>query len=266
MRDEAQLENTNKQFHSCGVWPLASYINHSCYSNARRSFIGDMMVVRATQDLASNTEITFWYRSPLEDDSKEKQMDLRHWGFKCSCIICQDLHRTENSDLTKRKRLRADLLKVFQSRKKPNTAKIEAILCTLAETYGQPASEVPRLSIWSPYLTLAMICATHNQPEKAIEFALKTLESLGYVVDGGHVPHTSGTPLLVKKWGLMTDGLVGCWMSLSGAYREVAPDLVAQAEEYARITYRICVGEDETFDETYSQLSERPDGLLARAK
>lgn len=61
----------------------------------------------------------------------------------------------------------------------------------------------------------------------------------------------------------MTDGLVRCWMSLSRAYRQVAPDLVLTAEGYARIMYRICVGEDETLDETYTQLSERSDGLLA---
>lgn len=193
-------------------------------------------------------------------------MNLRHWGFKCSCIICQDIENTEKSDLTKRKRLRAGLVKAFQSCKKPNTARIEAILSTLEEIYSQPASEVPRLGIWSPYLTLAMISAAHSQPRKAIEFAWKTLEWLGYVVEGGHLPHTTGTSLLVKKWELMMDGLVGCWMCLSSAYREVAPDLVVQAEDYARITYRICVGEDETFDETYGQLSERADGLLARAK
>jgi hypothetical protein len=49
-----------KKFHSCGVSPLASYINHSCYSNVRRSFIGDMMIVRAIQDLFANTELDFW--------------------------------------------------------------------------------------------------------------------------------------------------------------------------------------------------------------
>jgi hypothetical protein len=170
---------------------------------------------------------------------------------------------TKDCILTTRQKLTASLVKDFQRRKKPNTTKIEAILSKLEETYRQPASEVPHLSLWSPYLTLAMLYARHEQPQKAIEFALKTLESLGYLVEGGHPPHTSGTPLLVKKWGLMTDGLVGCWMSLSRAYRQVAPDLVLTAEGYARITYRICVGEDETFDETYTQLSGRSDGLLA---
>jgi hypothetical protein len=107
--------------------------------------------------------------------------------------------------LTKRKKLRADLLKHFQSRKKPNAAKIEAILVTLAETYSRPASEVPRLSIWDPYLTLAMMYRAQNQQQKAIDSALKTLESLGYIIEGGTLPYTLNAPLFLKKWGLTID-------------------------------------------------------------
>ena len=47
------------------------------------------------------------------------------------------------------------------------------------------------------------------------------------------------------------DYRIKCWMLLSNAYYLVAPDLETQAEEYARISYKICVCEDETFDETW---------------
>lgn len=262
LKEEVPSENRVEQFHSCGVWPLASHINHSCYSNARRSFIGDMMIVRASQDLAPNTEITFWYQSPLDNKSNETHMDLKHWGFKCSCVICQDRQATVKADLRMRTKLRADMLKLFQNGKRSSPAKLEALLSQFAETYSQPAPEVPRLGMWEPYLALSRMYAAYNQPQKAIDFTLKTLESLGYIIKGGSLPRTSGMPLLVEKWGLMMDSLVGCWMGLSNAYREVAPDLADQAEKYARITYRVCVGEDETFDKTYS--SERPNGPLVR--
>ncbi|KAL4920601.1 hypothetical protein BDW62DRAFT_176862, partial [Aspergillus aurantiobrunneus] len=253
---------TDKQFHSCGVWLLASYINHSCTSNARRSFIGDMMIVRATADLPANTEITFWYKSPWDNDSQEKPVDLQHWGFKCSCAICNDLLATANTELTRRKTLIVSLQKAFKSRN-PNSARIESILSAVEETYRRPASEIPRPDIWGGYLSLAMLHESRGQSQKSIKFALKSLESLGYIVEGAQLPREPGTPLHVKKWGLMADRLVGCWMTLSRAYHDASPDLVAQAEGYARITYRICVGEDETFDDTYSQLSQRVDGLLA---
>lgn len=206
MRGDKSPTNTSREFHTCGIWTLASYTNHSCYSNASRSFIGDMMVVRASQDLAPNTELTFWYHPPF-DNSKGKPMDLH-----------------------------------------------------------PAASIIPRLSIWEPYLALANLYAMYGQPKQVIEAALAALESPGYIVEGGRLPHAPGTPLIVKKWGLMTESLIGCWMVLSRAYREVAPDLEAYAEGYAMTSYRIYVGEDEPFDETYSKRSERPGGFLAGAK
>ena len=260
MEDEtSQKTNANEeQFHSCGIWPMASYINHCCYSNARRAFIGDMMMVRATRDLAPDTEITFWYHMPVANGYDECQKKFRQWGFKCDCNMCKDEQTTKKSVLAKRKSLRAEVLKCFQSRKRTDAAKIENLLATMADTYSRPAFEVPRLSIWDRHLALAKMYMQHMQPVKAIDSALRVLSSLGYVIDGGDLPRTSLTPMVVKQWGLMQDRLIECWMLLSSAYHLVAPDLETQAEDYARISYKICVGEDETFDETYGKLCRAP--------
>ena len=50
--------------HSCGVWPTASYINHSCRKSATRAFIGDVMIVRATRGIPTGSEVTFRYQPP----------------------------------------------------------------------------------------------------------------------------------------------------------------------------------------------------------
>jgi hypothetical protein len=105
-----------------------------------------------------------------------------------------------------------------------------------------------------------------NQPKKAIECGLKALESLGYVIDSGNFPRAPKTSLVVKKWGLMLDLLVNCWMLLALAYSNVAPELEAKAETYAKLTYRICVGEDETFHETYGRHTDRLDGFFTEAE
>jgi hypothetical protein len=258
MGDEVtQEKNTEKQFHSCGIWTMASYINHCCYSNARRAFIGDMMMVRATQDLAPNTEITFWYHIPVANGYDERQTKFQQWGFKCDCAMCQDEQTTKKSVLAKRKRLRADLVRYFQSSLRADPAKIESILATMTDQYRRPASEVPRLSLWDPLLALTNMYMMQKQPVKAIDSALRALSSLGYVIEGGNLPRTSGMPIVVKQWGLMEDHLIKCWMLLSDAYHLVAPDLEVQAEQYARISYKICVGEDETFDETYGKLANK---------
>jgi hypothetical protein len=263
--DDDTDKKSNKQFHSSGVWSMASYINHSCLSNARRSFIGDMMTVRASRDLPPNTEITFWYKSPMTRDPKESPVNLQHWGFKCDCLLCQDTRSASRSVLSNRNRISSDLRRLFKT-SKMNLRKIEDKISTLASTYCRPASEVPRLALDSPYLSLAAIYASSRNHKKAVEFGLMCLESLGFVVKGGKIPHVSEVPLVVQKWGLMTDGVVGCWMILCSSYQELAPILASQAEEYARVSYRICVGEDETFDRTYSRLSNRVDGFLMTAK
>jgi hypothetical protein len=67
----ANKPNEEKEYDLCGIWTQASYINH-----ARRSFIGDMMIVRAAKDIDSDTEITFWYQVPTDHNSKKMQEKL----------------------------------------------------------------------------------------------------------------------------------------------------------------------------------------------
>ncbi|KAJ6016560.1 hypothetical protein N7540_011151 [Penicillium herquei] len=258
-------EMNRDQFHSCGVWSMASYINHSCLTNARRSFIGDMMIVRASRDLPPNTEITFWYKSPMNFDRKECTVNLDHWGFKCDCMLCQDARGTSKSILSNRNKILGDLRSLFKI-SKINLRKIEGKISSLAGTYQRPASAVPRLELHSPCLSLAAAYASNQNNAKAVEFAVMSLESLGFIIMGQDIPSVSDNPLIVQKWGLMTEGVAGCWMILCRAYEQLAPALASHAEEYARVSYRILVGEDVTFDQTYSRLSNRVDGLLTTAK
>ena len=46
-------------------------------------------------------------------------------------------------------------------------------------------------------------------------------------------------------------------MHLWTAYAQVAPDLCKKAEERAKITYKICIGDDDTFDEKYGKLAHQ---------
>ncbi|KAJ5335470.1 hypothetical protein N7452_007873 [Penicillium brevicompactum] len=257
-------KSSNRQFHSVGIWKMASYINHSCMSNARRSFVGDMMIVRASMDLPADTEITFWYKTPLDCDPKELPLDLQQWGFTCDCALCQDTQNAGRRALSNRVKFLSEV-ETLLKKSMMNLRVVENLLLSLAGTYRRPAHEVPRLALYPSYLALATIYCSSNKPKKAVQFGLLCLESLGFVIKGGNIPRASSAPLFVEKWGLMTDGVVGCWMTLCRAYQELAPDLSPQAEGYARISYKICVGEDETFEQTYSMLSHRTDGFLVTA-
>ena len=54
-----EQQERQKHHHTTGIFLKASLINHSCHNNARRSFIGDMIIVRAAKDIPADTEISF---------------------------------------------------------------------------------------------------------------------------------------------------------------------------------------------------------------
>lgn len=254
-QDSPAQEAMKELFYSCGIWPMASYINHCCYSNARGSFIGDMMIVRAAQDIPPDTEITVWYQPPTAEGYLERQKKFRNWKFTCDCAICRDDQKTNEGVRAKRESLRADLQRSLWILEQTGATEIDATLAAMAATYKQPAHEVPRLAGWDIQLALAQVFWQCLQPTKAIELALGALASLGHDIDGGNLPRKGSTTVVVRRWGLMLDGIINCWMLLRDAYRLAAPDLASPAEGYARISYRICFGEDETFDKTYGNRS-----------
>ncbi|KAI2900058.1 hypothetical protein CBS63078_7047 [Aspergillus niger] len=271
--DNREPHTEEEHFDSSGVWRLASYVNHSCYPNTHRAFIGDMMVVRATQDLPANTELKFWYRTPVDDGTAD-DIYQKYWGFQCDCVICKDVRETGEGNMAKRRELMAAsdssmniVAKAYGSSFSLQEQSVaitmtEAAIVMIEKTYRRSPLEVPRLGICKTGLFLAEVHATHGRWRKAIGYAIRTLESLGYVIEGWQVPYKEGRKLHVKRWGLAMDVLVRCWMILCRAYGEVAPELADQAEYYARTTYRICIGEDETFEDTYNRSSHRVDGMI----
>jgi len=78
----------SKYFHTTGIWLLASKINHSCCNNCDRSFVGNLQIVRAAQDLPAGSELGFRY---LDTDGVIGQKKLTStWGFTCDYAICED--------------------------------------------------------------------------------------------------------------------------------------------------------------------------------
>jgi len=237
--------------HSCGIWTQASYINHSCYSNARRAFIGDMMIIRASRDIDAGSEITFWYQSPHNMDFQKLQKKLKHWHFVCECAICSDTKATDPAVLQKRRSLMQDLKKVFNSPSLGHVQinKIERLLHALNATYTQPAETIPRILLPDPQITLMHIFATQNMHKKSLEWAGNVLKSLGFIVVGEDL---SKTQFAIVKWGLLEDHLVQVFLIMEQAFFKMdALDSAKQAGEYARTVFKIIVGEDVSFEKTY---------------
>jgi tetratricopeptide (TPR) repeat protein len=49
---------------STGLWTHIANANHACLSNAVRSFLGDMIILRAARDIRAGEEITISYQKP----------------------------------------------------------------------------------------------------------------------------------------------------------------------------------------------------------
>ena len=230
---------------------MASRINHSCLSNVRRSFIGDLQIVRATCHIPADTELTFWYKVPT-GDHHEVQTGLEHWGFQCKCAICLDSKNTPKKQLKKRNDLLGDL-KATLNATNVNTAKVERILNTIGQTYKYPPADVPRLALREPYARLALIYSEQRNAEKAVAMSLKALESLGFIIKGAQLPLSPVETFRVEKWGIMVDDVISMWVHLWNAYSAFAPHLLPRAAGCGKLAYNICVGEDVTFEESYGK-------------
>lgn len=245
-------------FDASGIWIQASYINHSCYFNTRRSFIGDMQLVRATQNIPAGEELTFIYMDAHpEGHISMNEGLLSHWGFECDCAMCTDARTTPKKVMKRRRALENDLEALLRSSSltADQLSKAERLTTAIEQTHKSPAADVPRRKLAESYLHLVRHHASHDdQPsqQKTAILALKSLGSLGFVIRGGTSP--SDSSLVVEQWGLVTDNLVETWMHLAGAYVLAGtPQLVEAARAHARTSYAICVGEDETFDQTYDR-------------
>jgi hypothetical protein len=248
-------DNEDKAYHSCGIWPLASHINHSCTSTARRSFIGDMMLVRATRDMERGTEIVFWYQVPDGYAVQKMQDTLRlTWGFACTCAMCTDAQQTHASVLAQRRTLMEklkSLCKAAAASQKTPTSKVENVLKALGNTYSRPADQVPRLLLWDPQLLLTRVYMARGDAKKALESVQQVFVHLGFVVAG---TESVAADFEIVKWGLVVGHLVEAFLHARDAYRGMgAWGNAKRAEGYARIAYKVVVGEDSSFESTYAQ-------------
>ena len=214
-----------------------------------------MIIVRAARDIPAATEISFWYASPEPGRTWAKtQENLRHWGFQCSCIWCQQDKKTAKKTHTKRAALLEDLKAAFLASGSTNLPKAERLMAAIEKTYSAPTNDIPRLELADPYLLLTRIHNSHNRPQPAIQTAFKALTSLGFLI-AHHSPDPPVSTFAVLQWGLPHEQAIETWTHVWTACDKVAPHLCDKAEEYAKISYRICMGEDDTFDETVGKMA-----------
>ncbi|KAJ4141746.1 hypothetical protein NW768_000963 [Fusarium equiseti] len=235
-------------FTSVGVWLLAARINHSCVGNCRRSFIGDMQIIRAARDIPADTELTFPYRPTTHSESyQDVQKGLAKWGFKCDCELCKDRLKTTEAVRVQRKELNEDFNKQLPSDKEFDLEKATKLLRVVEKTYRGKAAKQIRWCLADLYAYVGIRCRQDGDFVEAAEMLIKALETMGFVILA--TPPDDGSAQArfeVKQWGMMEHHIPWLFFQLIECYDEINPYLVPVAEHYAQVAYSIIVGEKDS--------------------
>src|SRR5690348_5100364 len=90
-KDELFITPTGvDKMEAVGLFPLSSYLNHSCDSNVgvkQPSYRGDILSFRAIKPIKAGDELTISYWEDPDVTTRRKEL-WRNFYFKCSCVRC----------------------------------------------------------------------------------------------------------------------------------------------------------------------------------
>ena len=238
---------------SMGLWLTASMINHGCLKNAERSFIGDMIIVRAARDLHAGEELKIAYFSAFQTLAHRDE-GCKHYGFTCTCSLCECQRATSNKVKKKRARLPKDLRTLFDNYGplKVPLEKVEEIIATANLAYKHTPLEEPRLQLVEPLYFLALQFRILKYSSGVVKTVLRLLEALGFEID------VSLASFSIRRWGFLTDTVVQALALLWNVCGQIHPKWVGGVEDVLKTAYEIIVGERETFHGVYGR--DKPDG------
>jgi len=147
-----QIEDEDISNASTGLWIRASYINHSCIPNAKKDFIGDLILFQATRKIAAGEEITHAYDESTEYETRKAAIK-RTWDFECRCPLCL-VEERESDDVRQKRRQAEEMVRLFVESNIPaGTSRIlvrkaKMLRQALSETYdGKVYKGLPRRSL-----------------------------------------------------------------------------------------------------------------------
>ncbi|THY85221.1 hypothetical protein D6C92_08965 [Aureobasidium pullulans] len=232
---------------SLALFLRASLANHNCLFNTKRSFIGDLIIFRATKDIPKDAEITIAYLDPGGADNDLLQDTLfKNLGFRCGCLVCQ----TEAKRTTDRKSL-VQRMRTFLSSQRVGpmfVRQAEALAVELEEAYslhlslGLPCVCVS--PIWQWLCQEYFLLGDRYHVERC---AMNVLKVHGYKVE------TEGSKVsLDATYGFPSMAVVGALSFLSRMYeRDGNVALSQEFETLAKTVYKIENGTPIGYDLRY---------------
>lgn len=77
-----------REYFGFGVYPSASFFNHSCRPNVSKARHGEMYEYVASEDIAQGTELCISYGIRASDTVCQRRAALAEWFFTCGCLRC----------------------------------------------------------------------------------------------------------------------------------------------------------------------------------
>jgi SET domain-containing protein len=97
------LDDEGSEFFGWGVWPEASYFNHSCSPNVTKRRIDRVWRFWAARDIAPDEQLFISYlggdEKGLQDEERIQRLK-EMWGFSCLCTRCSVGHSQKLEDGT----------------------------------------------------------------------------------------------------------------------------------------------------------------------
>ena len=243
-----QHEHEATGYLSTGLWETVSYINHECNGNSMRSFIGDMIIIRATRDIKEDEEICMPYLVSNVDNTIT-QKKLQSWGFECDCNLCNaerlttPLQRKQRNEISSKLK---DLLGDQQTH-----FKVEALYKRAKATYDDKIfKNLPRIGLLS---TGWLLCSLHLKTKawpKLVAAAVTLLEDLGYAVQmDDRVIEIDRQHCLTMHYG------IDAAMSAAYGYRKLGKgNIASQFDDFAKSVYITIFGSARGLDERPKEL------------
>jgi tetratricopeptide (TPR) repeat protein len=246
------------KYRSTGLWLKAAYINHACDGNAMRSFIGDIIIIRAVRDIAKDEEILMPYQLPDAVNAVTQERLEKTWGFKCDCRLCT----AESSSSFKQRRDRSQLIEKARSllsdhslskqhlNRKVSIGQAENLLTKLQATYDEATFENrPRLGLVSPGFWLCQAYSSTRSHERVIKSSIALLRDLGFIVS------IEKQSVSIDRRNCQPEGTaMDAAMYAAHAFKSQKKTIVGdQLEDFAKSLYLTMYGEMRGFEERYSE-------------
>ncbi|KAH6619341.1 hypothetical protein B0J18DRAFT_241684 [Chaetomium sp. MPI-SDFR-AT-0129] len=247
-----------------GLWVHAAYMNHHCIGNTIRSFVGDMLINRATKDIKAGEELFHQYApvKPLAD--VRALQHLAGWGFTCQCVLCETERNGSSKAAMEKRRELAEAVDKLCKKKLPGKelipeAKIrnvERLLKQLEDAHEKDvydAHHLPRLTLIYPCQWLIVAHRGRKNHGKVIRYGLQVLRNFGFRVpdetEPGWDPRGIYSDPESARTSLMTIHAVSTLRKMAEAYASLGhADMSKRAREAAEFGYVMITGSKNDVD------------------